>query len=181
MEPEAQVEADSQNRFCPTCGAEESGYFCRVCGTLLRGKDRLLCPRCHQVVPGGLFCNQCGQSLGGIALELRQLAEAGDEFWVTSGAAKPPAKVEPASLFEPDTTVELDAARLPAWLQELNTKSAPSDVEERIYPSLRPIEERRGPVGRSKLFVVLVLVMFVLMLAMVILTIVIALSSGGGS
>jgi hypothetical protein len=181
MDPEAEVEAGDKARFCPTCGAEESGYFCRVCGSLLRGKDRLLCPRCHQVVPGGLFCNQCGQSLGGIALELRQLAEAGDEFWVTSEAAGPPAKVEPAALFEPDTSVELDTAELPAWLQELSTTPAPSDVEERIYPSLRPIEGKRSPLGRSNLFVVLVLVMFVLMLAMVILTIVIALSSGGGS
>ncbi|MEJ2212235.1 MAG: hypothetical protein P8129_24865, partial [Anaerolineae bacterium] len=80
MEPEAEFETDEEIMFCPECGAEESGYFCRSCGTLLRGEDRILCPRCHEVVPNGDYCNQCGQTLTGFALHLRQLALAGDDF-----------------------------------------------------------------------------------------------------
>jgi len=72
MDPEVQAEEGEESRFCPECGAEESGYFCRTCGTLLRGEEMVLCPRCHHVVPDGDFCNLCGQTLGGIALNLRQ-------------------------------------------------------------------------------------------------------------
>ena len=89
MDPETEIEMEPEGEFCPECGAEESGYFCRSCGTLLRGQEDVLCPRCHQVVPAGDFCNRCGQNLGGIALNLRQLALAGDDFWVTAEAAVP--------------------------------------------------------------------------------------------
>lgn len=180
MDAEAQAGAGGENRFCPTCGAEESGYFCRICGTLLHGGERFLCPRCHQVVPGGQFCNQCGQGLEGIAVELGQLALAGDAFWVSSEAAADPAVAKPVSAFEPDASVDLDDADLPDWLRELNAAWAPSDVESRTYPALKPIEEGPSPTGRSNLFMVLVLMMFVLMVGLVILTIVVALSRGGG-
>jgi len=57
---------EDQNRYCPECGSQESGFFCRNCGALLSGEDNVLCPRCHHIVPDGKFCNQCGQGLSGM-------------------------------------------------------------------------------------------------------------------
>jgi hypothetical protein len=94
MEQETKGEMGPEQHFCPECGMEEPGHFCRNCGTLLRGEDLVLCPRCHHIVPGGDFCNRCGQHLGGIALNLRQLALAGDDFWVTAATPASPALVQ---------------------------------------------------------------------------------------
>jgi hypothetical protein len=169
MDPETQGEMRPQSGFCPECGTEESGYFCRSCGILLRGQDDVLCPRCHQVVPSGDFCNQCGQNLGGIALNLRQLALAGDDFWVTAAPAapSPPSESEVGGIWEPDPSVFLADAELPEWLQELPAQSAPDAVKEHVYPSLRPIEVERERSGQGRLFSVVILLLGLLLLALV--------------
>jgi len=164
--------------ICPECGTEESGFFCRNCGALLRGEDYIFCPRCHQIVPPGEFCNRCGQSLGGIALRLQQLALAGDEFWVTVSQSPTPPPAEPVAAWEPDETVQLADADLPDWLHEISPESAPPpDVESRIYPALQPIKEEQAGSGRN-FVMILVLLMFVLMLGIAFLAI-FALLSGG--
>lgn len=178
MDLEDQVGMNADNGYCPECGSKESGYFCRNCGALLRGGDMVLCPRCHQVVPDGEYCNQCGQSLGGIALRLKQLALAGDDFWVTASAAQAPASVE-SSLFEPDESVQLADAELPDWLQELPVETAPSDVEERIYPSLMPIQEQeRGAGQQGRFLVIVILLTGLLLLSLVSMAFVILLRGG---
>jgi hypothetical protein len=179
MDTDTQVEASSESFYCPECGSKESGYFCRRCGTLLRGAEMVLCPRCHEVVPNGEFCNQCGQSLGGIALELRQLAEAGDSFWVTAGVAESPAGVE-SILFGPDESVELAEAELPEWMRELSPKSAPPDVEARIYPWLRPLDRKKqGAAGQGRFLIVVILLSGLLLLSLVFVTFFILLRGGG--
>jgi RNA polymerase subunit RPABC4/transcription elongation factor Spt4 len=181
MDPETQIEMEPDTKFCPECGAEESGYFCRSCGILLRGQDDVLCPRCHRVVPGGDFCNQCGQNMGGIALNLRQLALAGDDFWVTAAAAVPaaPPGGADAGVWEPDESVVLADADLPEWLQELPTESAPAEVQAHVYPSLKPIEEEREFPRQGRLFTVAILLLGLLLLALMF-TVVFLLVGGGG-
>lgn len=182
MEQEAGAGVGSAGSFCPECGSEERGYFCRNCGALLRGEQMVLCPRCHQVVPGGEFCNQCGQTLGGIALNLRQLALAGEEFWVTAAALfpsmSPPDSAELSSL-QPDPSVVLADAELPDWLRELPTSSAPAEVQAHVYPSLRPIEEQRAPASRGR-FLTLVILLLGLLLLSLVLGVVVLLLRGGG-
>jgi hypothetical protein len=180
MDPETQIETPPAGEFCPECGAEENGYFCRSCGTLLRGQDDVLCPRCHRVVPSGDFCNQCGQNLGGIALNLRQLALAGDDFWVTTAPAapSPPPGGGDSGIWEPDPSVFLEDAELPEWLQELPAQSAPAEVKAHVYPSLEPIEEEREFSGQGRLFTVMILLLGLLLLALVF--IVVFLLIGGG-
>lgn len=173
MDPETESETRPEGGFCPECGIEESGYFCRSCGTLLRGQDDVLCPRCHRVVPSGDFCNQCGQNLGGIALNLRQLALAGDDFWVTaaSPAPSPPSEGGDAGIWEPDPSVFLADAELPEWLQELPAQSAPEAVKAHVYPSLRPIEKEREYSGQGRLFSVVILLLGLLLLALVVIVV----------
>ena len=182
MEPEAQTGMGSRSGFCPECGAEERGFFCRQCGTLLRGEEMVLCPRCHHVVPKGEFCNQCGQGLGSIALSLRQLALAGDEFWVAGGSSVPaaasPGRVELSSL-QPDDSVALAEGELPEWLQELPAKSAPAEVQAHIYPSLRPIEEDSQPTSRGRFLTAVILLLGLMLLSLVFLVIFLLLGGGG--
>jgi len=178
MDAEPQVESSSENRFCPECGAQEEGFFCRKCGTLLYGEERVLCPRCHQIVPDGEFCNQCGQSLGGLALNLRQLAMAGDAFWVTTEATEPASDLD-ASPFAPDETVTLAAPELPDWLQELPAREAPPEVESRIYPALQPIRDNRQAASGNTFLIVVVIFMFVLMVGLVALSLFVLLGRGG--
>ncbi|MGD9405176.1 MAG: hypothetical protein PVH95_08505, partial [Anaerolineae bacterium] len=129
---------DSEGVFCPECGADEAGYFCRNCGTLIRGEEMVLCPRCRQIVPHGEFCNQCGQKLGVMALDLHQLALAGDDFWVSDGVLELPEETD-TGLLEPDDSVVLAEAELPDWLKELPTESVAAETKPHVYPSLRPI------------------------------------------
>jgi hypothetical protein len=173
MEPEAEFETDEEIMFCPECGAEESGYFCRSCGTLLRGEDRILCPRCHEVVPNGDYCNQCGQTLTGFALHLRQLALAGDDFWVTSQApATEPAAAEiDSDFFFEDESMELEEAELPDWLHELPVETAPAQVRERVYPALRPMQERQATGVQSNFVIYLILLMGLLLVGLVAVTV----------
>jgi hypothetical protein len=165
---------DTGGSFCPECGMDESGYFCRNCGTLLRGEEMVLCPRCRQIVPHGEFCNQCGQSLGAIALDLQQLALAGADFWVSTAALEPPSELPDAgesALLEPDESVVLAEAELPIWLKELPTDSAPEEAKAHIYPSLKPIEESEQPPAQRRfftpVFVLLALLLFALVFAVV--------------
>lgn len=154
MDDRVQAETNADGRFCPQCGAAEDGFFCRNCGALLRGKDHVLCPRCHQIVPDGEYCNQCGQGLGGLALHLGQLAFAGDAFWVTSGPpALPAAPEEPIP--QPDDSVVLEAPELPDWLQELSVEHIPAEAEPRVYPALQPLVQERT--RRNKIFIVIVI------------------------
>lgn len=178
MEPETQIEMDAEYEFCPECGSKESGFFCRQCGTLIRGAERVLCPRCHQVVPDGEFCNQCGQGLGPLALQLKQLAMAGDAFWVTTEASPPEPTVDDA-IWAPDETVALAAGDLPDWLQELPTESAPKEVEAHIYPALSPIKEQARATQSNSVFMIAILLAFILMLGLVVLTLILALNGGG--
>lgn len=162
MDPEIQANESQEGSFCPECGSEESGYFCRGCGTLLRGEDMVLCPRCHHVVPDGEFCNVCGQTLGGIALNLRQLALAGGDFWVA--ATSPPSSAAGSgdqAGFAPDELLMLDKADLPDWLKELSVEEAPPQVQAHTYPSLEPIAENQRRQGR---FVTAVMISLVLLL-----------------
>ncbi len=178
MDAEEKVEVVPGQDVCPECGAEEEGYFCRTCGALLRGEEMVLCPRCHQIVPEGDYCNRCGQSLGGIALQLRQLAMAGDAFWVTSESVEPDGGPEPTT-FQPDQSIDLEDAELPDWLQEIPTETAPAEVETRIYPALQPIQDRE-PSGTSNRFLILViLLMLVLMVGLMMLTLFVLLGGRG--
>jgi hypothetical protein len=165
MEPGVQMEPQGGSRFCPQCGSEQKGYFCQNCGELMRGQNDVLCPRCHQVVPAGGFCPQCGQSLSGVALTLRQLAAAGDTFWVTAEAATPATSLEPAT-FMPDNSVQLAAAELPAWLAELPTESAPADVQPRIYPALQPIQNEQSGAQQGRFLILLALLLVMLLLGL---------------
>lgn len=167
MTADAEVETNPQAQQCPECGSEESGFFCRSCGLLLRGEDMVLCPRCHQVVPGGDYCNQCGQGLGAIALQLQQLAKAGDTFWVTSGGGET-SSLEESTLLEPDETLDLADAEPPDWLQELSVESAPPEIGPRIYPALQPIEQEPAGSHRNLFFTVVFLLMFLLLVGMVV-------------
>jgi hypothetical protein len=181
MEQETQGEMGAERNFCPECGMEETGHFCRNCGTLLRGEDLVLCPRCHDIVPGGDFCNRCGQYLGGIALNLRQLALAGDDFWVTAATPASPAMPSGGADLgpvEPDASVVLADAELPNWLKELPVDSAPAEVQAHVYPSLTPIQEReRG--GSRRTILTLVLVLLVLLLLSLVVFVVVLLVRGG--
>ncbi len=176
---------EDQNRYCPECGSQESGYFCRNCGALLTGEENVLCPRCHHIVPDGKFCNQCGQGLSGIGLHLRQLALAGDTFWVASGepaAAVPAPMPGEAPVLEPDESVQLAQADLPDWLREipaLPLAAAPARSEGHVYPALKPIEA--APVQRSQrsFLVAVLLLMMVMLLGIVFMAILVALRSLG--
>jgi len=183
IESEAEVQMAPEGRFCPECGADESGYFCRNCGTLLRGRDRVLCPRCRQVVPNGEFCNQCGQALGGVALNLQQLALAGEDFWV---AAMSPAPAAPqpvpteVGLRAPDESVRLAEAELPDWVTELPVDSAPADVKAHVYPSLRPIESQDKPSSKGgRILTLVILLLGLLLLSLVGLAVMLMLRGGG--
>jgi hypothetical protein len=171
MEPDARVEMGMTGKFCPECGSEETGYFCRSCGTLLHGEDRVLCPRCHQIVPSGDYCNQCGQTLGGIALSLRQLALAGDDFWVmgtTPASPTAPLDVGEATILAPDESVPLADAELPEWLQELPAHSAPDEVKAHVHPSLRPVEEHGGSPQQGRFITIVLLLLGLVLLALVV-------------
>lgn len=48
---------------CPACGFEETGYFCRHCGTRLTDEEMVRCHHCGRVVPAGGFCNLCGREI----------------------------------------------------------------------------------------------------------------------
>jgi hypothetical protein len=181
MVPENETQMTVESMFCPECGAEESGYFCRNCGTLLRGQEYLLCPRCHQVVPNADFCNYCGQGLSGMALSLQQLALAGEDFWVTGGAGPAtPAAVQSSktSLWEPDESMELAAGDLPDWLQELPTETAPAEVQAHIYPALRPMEAQRGTIQQGGFLIWIVLFMGLMLLGLVAITILLLVQGG---
>ncbi len=170
MESDRQHEMDPEGSFCPECGVDERGYFCRNCGTLLRGEDMVLCPRCRQVVPQGEFCNQCGQSLGAIALDLHQLAIAGNDFWVSAGAFEQSSGLSEGMDLAPveeDESVVLAEAELPDWLKELPADSAPVEVKAHIYPSLRPIDEEEEPAKRGRVLVPVVLMLALLLLGLV--------------
>jgi DNA-directed RNA polymerase subunit RPC12/RpoP len=177
MEAQARDEMNTDDRRCPKCGFEETGYFCRNCGRLLRGDDLVLCPRCHQVVPGKDYCNQCGQGLSGLALGLRQLELAGDAFWVTGEMAVPPTTPEP-SLLAPDESVELAYAELPDWLQELPAESAPPEVQQHVYPALRPIQIERAASQQRRFLIVVILLTGLLLLSVVFMALYVLLGGG---
>jgi len=168
---------DAEGAFCPECGADEAGYFCRNCGTLIRGEEMVLCPRCRQVVPHGEFCNQCGQRLGAIALDLHQLALAGDDFWLSDGALELPDETE-TGLLEPDDSIVLAEAELPDWLKQLPTEPVTAETKPHVYPSLRPIEEEvEQPLPRGRFLPPVFLFLALLLLALV-LVVVLLLASG---
>lgn len=180
MEPAADLERNAEETRCPECGAEESGYFCRSCGALLRGEDLVLCPRCHQIVPGGDYCNQCGQSLTGIALHLRQLAMAGDDFWVTSSGIPDEATSpdsEPDFLNEEDLQ-KLEGAELPDWLQEVPAPAELDGARVRVYPALRPVPPGQPAATQGRFLVFLILLMGLMLLGLVVITVLALVQAG---
>jgi hypothetical protein len=177
MEAQARDVMNADDLHCPECGFEEMGYFCRNCGGLLHGDDLVLCPRCRQVVPGGEYCNQCGQALGGLALTLPQLALAGDAFWVTEETALSPGSPEP-SLLTPDESVELAHAELPDWLQELPAESVPPEVQQHIYPALRPMQIERAASQQRRFLIVVILLTGLLLLSIVFMALYVLLGGG---
>ena len=199
---------EDQVRYCPECGSQESGYFCRNCGALLTGEDNVLCPRCHHIVPDGKFCNQCGQGLSGIGLRLRQLALAGDTFWVASGGPTPTAptptpaesaqsaqtdlpdwlrdtSIPPsatAPVLEPDESVQLAQADLPDWLRDIPippSVAAPARADEHVYPALKPIDGMPAPRPQRSFLVAIVLLILVMLLGIVVMAVLVALRSLG--
>jgi hypothetical protein len=178
MDEETQVETNPEGSFCPQCGSEEEGFFCRKCGALLRGEEMVLCPRCHQVVPDGEYCNQCGQGLSGLALHLKQLAMAGDTFWVTSEATIPDSAPK-ETILVPDPSVALAPPELPDWLQELPGDRAAREVDSHVYPALRPLQRQRESATKNTSFLVVVIVfLLVLMLGLMFVTIFVLLRGG---
>jgi hypothetical protein len=169
MKPGDEPETDGERIFCPECGAEESGYFCRNCGTLLRGEDRVLCPRCHGIVPAADFCPRCGQGLKGMALNLQQLAVAGADFWVAGSGAPPAAAAldDAGTAWQADQAAPLVAPELPDWLSELPREQAPAEVQERIHPALRPLEAQPAARGQSRFLILVVLLMGVMLIGLV--------------
>ena len=177
MEAQAPDEMNAEDRHCPKCGFEETGYFCRNCGGLVHGDDLVLCPRCRQVVPGGDYCSQCGQALEGVALTLQQLALAGDAFWVTGETALPPSSPQP-SLLASDESVELAQAELPDGLHELPAESAPPEVHQLIYPALRPIQIEIASSQQRRFLIVVILMTGLLLLSIVFMALYVLLGSG---
>lgn len=177
MEPEVETEIEQQDHFCSECGAEETGYFCRSCGALLRGDTSVLCPRCRQVVPAGDFCNQCGQGLGGVALSLRQLAKAGEPFWVGDEAPAPAFILEP-SVLPAGSSMDLAQAQVPDWLHDLPVGLEPIAGQPHVYPSLEPIGQRRQGGGRGQFVMVAVLLMGLFLFAMMIMVLVFLVRGG---
>lgn len=161
MKPGDEPETESERINCPECGTEESGYFCRNCGALLQGADRVLCPRCHGIVPAADFCPRCGQGLKGTALNLQQLAVAGADFWVAGSGAPE------AAPWQPDEATTLAAPDLPDWLKELPRSQAPADVQERIYPALRPLEDQPAAPRQNRFLVVVIVLMAAILIGLV--------------
>jgi hypothetical protein len=135
------------------------------------------------VVPNGEFCNQCGQALGGAALNLQQLAMAGEDFWV---AAMSPAPAAPqpgpaeVGLRAPDDSVRLAEAELPDWLAELPAGSIPAEVKAHVYPSLIPIQAQDKPSStRGRILTLIILLLSLLLLSLIGLAVVLMLRGGG--
>jgi len=121
-------------------------------------------------VPHGDFCNQCGQGLGAIALDLQQLALAGHDFWVSAGTFEEgpgAADGEEAAQLEPDESVILAEAEVPDWLKELPADAASAEVKAHIYPSLRPIEEREEPARQGRFLTPVFVLLALLLLGLV--------------
>jgi hypothetical protein len=101
-----------------------------------------------------------------MALDLHQLALAGDEFWVSDGALELPEETENGSL-EPDESVVLAEAELPDWLKQLPTEPVAAETKPYVYPSLTPIEEVAPPVPRGRFLTPVFLFLALLLLALV--------------
>jgi hypothetical protein len=175
MVPESPSVTKDQARFCPECGIEEPGFFCRKCGALLRGEDAVLCPRCRHVVEAGTYCNQCGQELAGFALSLKQLVLAGEDFWVTDAGSLTEV-AEPALVAQASEDTELAKAELPDWLHEFPGESLPAENHERVVPSLVPLRAKR----KASPFLTIAVILMALMLAGMLVVVVISLFQVSG-
>lgn len=179
MTPGDEPETDGERVYCPDCGTEESGYFCRSCGKLLQGQDNVLCPRCHGIVPGADYCPRCGQSLKGMALNLQQLAVAGADFWVAgSGVVEQAVPGEEAAAWEPDETTSLAGPELPDWLKELSRNQAPAEAQQRVYPALQPLAEQPVSRRQSRFLTLVILLMAAILIGLVAVAVFLL---GGGS
>jgi hypothetical protein len=115
-----------------------------------------------------------------LALNLQQLAMAGDEFWVT--AAVPASRESSADdtgwgTLEPDSSVELADADLPDWFNELSSAEAPPEVRAHIYPSLVPIESEARRSRRSPFFLLAMALLGLTLLSLVVLVVYFLLNS----
>ena len=176
MEAQARDEMNTDDRRCPKCGFEETGYFCRNCGGLLHDDELVLCPRCRQVVPGAEYCNQCGQALGNLALTLQQLALAGDAFWIAGETVPPPSSQE-LSFLVPDESVDLAPAELPDWLRELPA-GFPPEVQQSVYPALTPIQVETAASKQRRFLIVVILLTGLLLLSVIFMALFVMLRGG---
>jgi predicted amidophosphoribosyltransferase len=84
-----------KTRTCPACGLEETGYFCRHCGTRLTDEEMVRCPHCGRVVPAGGFCNLCGREIPPDAPRPTSPGEGAPDWLRSLGAGSyPPPKRE---------------------------------------------------------------------------------------
>jgi hypothetical protein len=178
MEPESPTVTEDHVRFCPECGIEEPGFFCRKCGTLLRGESSVLCPRCRHIVENGTFCNQCGQELAGLALSLKQLDMAGDDFWVTGASSAPDAELEPA-IAPLEEAVVLAEAELPDWLRQFPNEVPSQETKVHIVPSLEPLGAKKPGNTRGRFLTVAIVLMGFLLLGMMFFVIIALIQAGG--
>jgi hypothetical protein len=178
VEPESLSETENHVRFCPECGIEEPGFFCRKCGTLLCGETSVLCPRCRHVVEAGTFCNQCGQELAGLALSLKQLDMAGGDFWVTGVNSAPESELEPATA-PLEEAVSLAEAELPDWLRQFPSEAPLPETKAHIVPSLEPLGTRKSGNTRSRFLTVAIVLMGFLLLGMLAFVIIALVQAGG--
>jgi hypothetical protein len=75
--------------------------------------------------------------------------------------------------------VVLADADLPDWLQELPTESAPAEVQARVYPSLKPIEEEREFSRQGGLFTAMILLLGLLLLGLVVMVVFLLVGGAG--
>ncbi|MEJ2212236.1 MAG: hypothetical protein P8129_24870, partial [Anaerolineae bacterium] len=80
------------------------------------------------------------------------------------------AEIDSDFFFE-DESMELEEAELPDWLHELPVETAPAQVRERVYPALRPMQERQATGVQSNFVIYLILLMGLLLVGLVAVTV----------
>jgi hypothetical protein len=119
--------------------------------------------------------------MAGLALNLRQLAMAGEEFWVTSAVPAPDSPAQDGlawGTLEPDESIELAEAELPDWLSELPVEEAPPEVRATVYPLLVPIEGKSRESRRHPLLMLVMALLGLLLIGLIALVVYLVLYGG---